>query len=101
MDYATVGKAYTSDTGRYTMHKTVYYLVHKDTGERLKYYGTLAGARIAQHQRNRRLGFHNRLERVEQFINWEVELYGMDDGSVQEGTYCIQEDTIEQEDLLS
>ena len=80
------------------MHKTVYYLVHKDSGERLRYYRTLAGARIAQRQRNHSLGFHNRQERVEQFNNWEVELYVMSDGTVQEGTYCIQEDTIEQAD---
>jgi hypothetical protein len=93
-------KAYTADTDYSTMHKTVYFLVHKDTGERLRYYKTLAGARIAQHSRNARLGFRNRIERVEQFNNWEVELYARDDGSAQEGTYCIVEDTVEQEDLL-
>ncbi len=82
------------------MQKTVYFLVHKDTKERLKYYGTLAGARIAQRQRNQRLGFRNRVERVEQFSNWEVELYTMDDGSVQEGTYCIVEDTVDQAEFL-
>ncbi len=83
------------------MQKTVYYLVHKDTKERLKYYMSLAGARIAQHSRNARLGFRHRVERVEQFNNWEVELYAMDDGTVQEGTYCIVEDTIDSVDLLS
>ena len=82
------------------MHKTVYFLVHKDTGERLRYYSSRAGARIAQRARNSHLGFRNRIERVEQFENWEAELYSMDDGTVVEGTYCIQEDTIEQEDLL-
>lgn len=81
------------------MHKTVYFLVHKDTGQRLKYYSSLAGARIAQHSRNARLGFRNRIERVTQFENWEVELYAMDD-LILEGTYCIVEDTVEQEDLL-
>ncbi len=100
MDYATVSKAYSTNTVISTMHKTVYFLVHKDTGERLKYYKTLAGARIAQHSRNARLGFRNRVERIEQFNNWEAELYAMDDGTVAEGTYCIIEDTIEQEDFL-
>lgn len=84
------------------MQKTVYYLVHKDTGLRLKYYSSLAGARIAQHSRNARLGFADRIERVEQFTNWEVELYKLADGTIVEGTYCIIEDTIDSnEDLLS
>lgn len=85
------------------MLKTVYYLVHKDTGLRLKYYKSLAGARIAQHSRNARLGFTDRIERVEQFMNWEVELYKLADGTIVEGTYCIVEDTIDSNDadLLS
>lgn len=85
------------------MLKTVYYLVHKDTGQRLKYYGSLAGARIAQHSRNARLGFTDRIERVEQFNNWEVELYRLTDNTIVEGTYCIVEDTIDtnDSDLLS
>ena len=83
------------------MNKTVYYLVHKDTGQRLKYYSSLVGARIAQHSRNRSLGFTDRVERVEQFSNWEVELYRLADGTIAEGTYCIVEDTIDtNEDLL-
>jgi hypothetical protein len=81
------------------VQKTVYFLVHKDTAQRVRYYKTLAGARIAQHSRNARLGFRNRIERVEQFQNWEVELYASNDGTVVEGTYCIQEDTVDQEDL--
>ena len=100
MDYTTTAETSVVDIGCDCMHKTVYFLVHKDTGERLKYYSSLAGARIAQHSRNARLGFRNRLERVEQFNNWEVELYRMDD-LILEGTYCIVEDTIEQQDLLS
>jgi hypothetical protein len=83
------------------MHKTVYFLVHKDTGERFQYYKTLAGARIAQRSRNARLGFRRRVERVEQFNNWEVELYAQDDGTVIEGTYCIVEDTVDTLDLDS
>lgn len=83
------------------MLKTVYYLVHKDSNTRLRYYKTLAGARIAQHRRNAGLGFTDRIERVEQFTNWEVELYKLADGTVAEGTYCIVEDTIDSnEDLL-
>ena len=84
------------------MHKTVYFLAHKDTGLRLRYYSSLAGARIAQRSRNSRLGFLDRIERVEQFQNWEVELCRLSDGSIQEATYVIVEDTIEvNEDLLT
>ena len=83
------------------MQRTVYYLVHKDTLERFKYYKNRAGARIAQRARNSHLGFHKRIERVEQFSNWEVELCVLDDGTVVEATYCIVEDTIDTaEDLL-
>jgi len=77
------------------MHKTVYYLKHRDTGQRLRYYSSLAGARIAQRSRNAHLGFRDRIERVEQFSNWEVELYRLADGAISEGTWCIVEDTIE------
>jgi hypothetical protein len=83
------------------MQKTVYYLVHKDTLERLRYYKSLAGARIAQRSRNARLGFLKRVERVELADNWEVEMCVLDDGTIVEATYCIVEDTIEQNDLLS
>lgn len=81
------------------MHKTVYYLTHRDTGLRRGYYRSLAGARIAQRARNRLLGFTHRLERVESFENWEVERCLLSDGAVVDATWCIQEDTIEQEDL--
>ena len=81
------------------MHQTVYYLVHKDTGERLRYYKSLAGARIAQRSRNARLGFGKRIERVELEDNLEVELC-LVDGAIVEATYCIVEDTIEQNDLV-
>ena len=80
------------------MNKTVYYLVHKDSNTRLRYYKTLAGARIAQRSRNAHLGFTDRIERVEQFTNWEVELYKLADGTIVEGTYCIVEDTIDTND---
>ena len=82
------------------MQRTVYYLCHKDTGERFKYYKTRAAARIAQRSRNARLGFDRRIERVEQFNNWEVEVCELVDGTVVEATYVIQEDTIDAEDLL-
>ena len=81
------------------MQITVYYLVHKDTGQRLRYYRSLAGARIAQHSRNARLGFVNRIERVEQFENWEVELY-LVQNSVIEGTWVIVEDSVDIEDRV-
>ncbi len=77
------------------MQETVYYLVHKDTQRRLKYYKTLAGARIAQRARNHRLGFIERVERVQQFDNWEVEMCRNTDGDILEATYCIVEDTID------
>ena len=77
------------------MQTTVYYLVHKDTRRRLKYYKTLAGARIAQRARNHRLGFITRIERISMFDNWEVELCKNVDGDILEGTYCIVEDTID------
>ena len=75
--------------------QTVYYLVHKDTGERVKYYRTLAGARIAQRSRNAHLGFDERIERVEQFTNWEVELCKLADGTIVEATYVVVEDTVD------
>lgn len=81
------------------MQITVYYLVHKDTQRRLKYYKTLAGARIAQRNRNHRLGFLTRIERVTLFDNWEVEMCLNTDNLVLEATYAIVEDTIDREDL--
>lgn len=78
--------------------RTVYFLTHKDSQERLRYYKTLAGARIAQRARNSRLGFGLRLERID-MGNWEVERCALQDGTVVDATYCIQEDTVEQEDL--
>ena len=65
------------------MQRTVYYLTHKDTLEHVRYYKTLAGARIAQRSRNARLGFSKRVERVE----------------LEDATHCIVEGTIDQEDL--
>ncbi len=81
-----------------TMHNCVYYLTHKDTGLRLRYYKTLAGARIAQRHRNSGLGFRLRLERIN-IDNWEVERCQLSDGTVIDATYVIIEDTIEQEEL--
>ena len=83
------------------MQRTVYYLVHKDTLERLRYYRSLAGARIAQRARNARLGFHTRIERIEVAANWEVERCIDSNGCVTDATYCIVEDTIDSPDLLS
>lgn len=54
--------------------KTVYYLLHRDTGEPcFRTYHTRAAARIAQRSRNRSLGFHHRVQRAEVSDNWEVE----------------------------
>ena len=81
------------------MHQTVYYLVHRDTLEHVRYYKSLAGARIAQRSRNARLGFVQRIERVEIADNWEVERC-LVDGEIVTATYCIQEDAIEYSDVF-
>jgi hypothetical protein len=81
------------------MQKTVYYLVHKDTQERLRYYSSLAGARIAQRSRNARLGFVERVERIELEDNWEVEQC-LVDGGIVTATYCVVEGTIDLNDVL-
>ena len=82
------------------MLKTVYYLVHKDSGERTRYYRTRAGARIAQRARNSHLGFTLRVERIELYDNWEAEQCQDSCGNIVTATYCIVEDTVEQEDSL-
>jgi hypothetical protein len=83
------------------MLKTVYYLTHKDTGLRLRWYTTLAGARIAQRSRNRSLGFVTRIERVEVADNWEVERCVNSTGDIVDATWCVVEDTLDIEDLLT
>ena len=81
------------------MHQTVYYLVHKDTQERVRYYKTRAGARIAQRARNSQLGFVTRIERLELEDNWEVEQC-LVDGEIVSATYTIVEGTIDLSDVL-
>jgi ribosomal protein L20 len=81
------------------MQKTVYFLAHRDTGQRLRYYRTLAGARIAQRARNHRLGFRDRVERVLSDDNWEVERCELADGAVVDATWCIEEGCVDQEDI--
>jgi len=83
------------------MQTTVYYLVHKDTERRLKWYKTLAGARIAQRGRNARLGFVHRVERVCIYDNWEAEQCQDSSGAIVTATYCIVEDTIDTVDLTA
>ena len=80
------------------MH-TVYYITHGENHRRLRYYTTRAGARIAQRQRNRRLGFHTRLERVE-VGNLELERCLNSDNIVVDATWVIEEDSLESPDLL-
>jgi hypothetical protein len=78
--------------------KTVYYLEHKDSHRRLKWYKTLAGARIAQRSRNHRLGFLSRVKRIlDSDCDRELELCLTVDGTEQIATYCIVEDTVESE----
>jgi hypothetical protein len=74
--------------------QTVYYLVHKATLERHRYYKTRAGARIAQRARNSHLGFTLRVERIE-LNNLELERCCMPDGTIATATWCIEENTIE------
>lgn len=76
------------------MIQTVYYLVHKTTLERHRYYKTRAGARIAQRARNSHLGFTLRVERIE-LDNLELERCSMSDGTIVTATWCIEENTIE------
>ena len=83
------------------MLHTVYYLVHKDTKRRLKYYKTLGGARIAQRSRNARLGFGERVERTTIQDNWEVERCIDSNNTIVDATYCIVEDTIEGEEFFT
>jgi hypothetical protein len=82
------------------VHKTLYYLVHKDNGLRCHYYNTRAGARIAQRARNRLLGFDHRVERVEVADNWEVERCVSHTGEIRDATWAIVEDTVEIVDQL-
>ena len=74
--------------------QSVYYLTHKDTGRRLKWYKTLTGARIAQRSRNHRLGFVSRVERVIT-DNVESELCVTVDNLTMTATYTIVEDTVD------
>ena len=75
------------------MH-SIYYLTHSHTDRRLKWYKTRSGARIAQRQRNASLGFHHRVERV-QIDDREYERCELDDGTVIDATWYIQEDSVE------
>jgi predicted GIY-YIG superfamily endonuclease len=77
------------------MQKTVYYLTHRDTGQRLRYYASRAGARIAQRSRNARLGFIQRIERIELYDNWEAEQCLDNNNNIVTATYCIVEDTVD------
>jgi hypothetical protein len=84
------------------MLKTVYFLVHRDTGERcFRTYSTRARARIAQRSRNRRLGFIDRVERAEILDNWEVERCVDQNGHVVDATYCVVEDTVDVDETLT
>ena len=99
MDTVSIGQTHRGDTDPSTMLKTVYFLIDHTTGRRIRYYRTLTGARIAQRARNSRLGFEDRVERVELADNLEVEQCSLADGTVVTATYAIQEDTVEQWDL--
>ena len=81
------------------MMRTVYYLVHWESMTRLKYYTTRAGARIAMRQRNHRLGFLTRINRIDN-DPFEYELCVTTDGLELTGTYSILEDTIDTVDII-
>lgn len=78
--------------------QTVYYLVHWESNRRIKYYRTLAGARIAMRLRNQHLGFEHRQGKVQE-NHCEYELYTVDNTTVR-GTYCVEEDTLDSPDLI-
>lgn len=78
--------------------RSVYYLVHLENGRRLRWYHTLAGARIAQRSRNRRLGFTHRVERV-WLDNCEYERCSNSHGEIVDATWSIVEDSIDIMDL--
>ena len=74
--------------------KTVYYLEHTTQNRRLKPYATLAGARIAQSNRHRHLGFGERVNTVRDELGRECVLYSHQ-GELITGTWCIVEDTVD------
>jgi hypothetical protein len=78
--------------------RSIWYLRHRDSQRRLGYYHSLAGARIAQRARNRRLGFLVRLERVSL---GELEMERCLDSSEQivDATWIIEEAVIDSVDL--
>ena len=79
---------------------TVYYLTHLHTDRRLRWYSTLAGARIAQRSRNHRLGFTVRLERV-QLGSCEYERCQLATGVIVDATWYIEEAVIDTLDLVT
>ena len=81
------------------MNKTVYYLEHKDSGRRLKWYRSRTGARIAQRHRNRKLGFGDLLERCT-VDDREICWYALVNEGHAQGTWAIVEDVIDSVDLL-
>jgi len=82
------------------MH-TIYTLQHVHTGERVfRTYRTRAGARIAQANRNRLLGFKNRVERVvDETHNSEEERYLLASGEIVSGTYIVVELLVDDEEF--
>jgi hypothetical protein len=78
---------------------SVYYLVHWESGRRIRYYKTLTGARIACRLRNLHLGFKSRIE-YQTEDNRTYELCVNLNAEQVRATYCIEEDTIDTPDLL-
>lgn len=78
--------------------RSIWYLRHRDSDRRLGYYLTLAGARIAQRSRNRRLGFRERIERV---VVGELEYERCWDSrdQVVDATWIIEEAVVDSQEI--
>ena len=76
-------------------YRQVYYLLDTRTGQRLRYYKTQTGARIAQRLRNRNLGFYAVKERIVLASGEEQELCMDSNDLAVIATYSIIEDHIE------
>jgi len=76
-------------------YQQVFYLLDTHTGQRLRYYRTQTGARIAQRLRNRHLGFRTVIERQVLASGEEQELCRNSNDLAVIATYSIIEDHIE------
>jgi hypothetical protein len=82
-------------------HSKIWYIVHTQSGQRLHWYRTLTGARIALRQRHRLMGFETRITRlvVDSEDYQEQELCSTLSGEQLIGPLCIEQGWIEREQL--